>query len=446
MKRIVANELKEHVGEEVLMKGWLHNFRKLGNIAFLVIRDGGGLTQVVLTEKVEMDKLDNLYTGTIVEVTGKLVEAPKSKFGFEIQDGKLKVLVPVTYPSPIDISKDDVHAELDTMLDYRSVVLRHPKMQAVFKVQAGILQAFAESMRNQGFTEFRNPILLGSASESGASVFEVKYFEGKAYLAQSPQFYKQIMTGIFERVFTIGTVFRAEKHNTIRHLMEITQLDGEMGFIDDYDEVLVVIEQVTRDIFGYLEKNFKKELDLWKVTLPKLPEGRFPKLKIKEAHKIIEERTGKSAKREELDMDPEDEKEIAKYIFEKFGTDFLWLLNFKKDKNFYTWNNPDDPDESLSYDLECRGLEWLSGTHRIHIYEKLVENMKKQGLSGDDAKHYLQAFQYGMPSEAGFSFGLERMTKQIFGFNNIREATLFPSDLNRVAGARRKGKENENYE
>jgi nondiscriminating aspartyl-tRNA synthetase len=145
-------------------------------------------------------------------------------------------------------------------------------------------------------------------------------------------------------------------------------------------------------------------------------------------------------------MDPEDEKEIAKYIFEKFGTDFLWLLNFKKDKNFYTWNNPDDPDESLSYDLECRGLEWLSGTHRIHIYEKLVENMKKQGLSGDDAKHYLQAFQYGMPSEAGFSFGLERMTKQIFGFNNIREATLFPSDLNRVAGARRKGKENENYE
>jgi len=446
MKRIVASELKEHVGEEVLMKGWLHNFRKLGNIAFLVIRDRGGLTQVVITDKTEMDKLDNLYTGTIVEVTGKLVEAPKSKFGFEIQDGKLKVLVPVTYPSPIDISKDDVHAELDTMLDYRSVVLRHPKMQAVFKVQAGILQAFAESMRRQGFTEFRNPILLGSASESGASVFEVKYFEGKAYLAQSPQFYKQIMTGIFERVFTIGTVFRAEKHNTIRHLMEITQLDGEMGFIEDYDEVLVVIEQVTRDIFGYLEKNFKKELDLWKVTLPKLPEGRFPKLKIKEAHKIIEERTGKSAKREELDMDPEDEKEIAKYIFEKFGTDFLWLLNFKKDKNFYTWNNPDDPDESLSYDLECRGLEWLSGTHRIHIYEKLVENMKKQGLSGDDAKHYLQAFQYGMPSEAGFSFGLERMTKQIFGFNNIREATLFPSDLNRVAGARRKGKENENYE
>jgi len=446
MKRIVANELKEHVGEEVLMKGWLHNFRKLGNIAFLVIRDRGGLTQVVVTDKTEMDKLDNLYTGTIVEVTGKLVEAPKSKFGYEIQDGKLKVLVPVTYPSPIDISKDDVHAELDTMLDYRSVVLRHPKMQAVFKVQAGILQAFAESMRRQGFTEFRNPILLGSASESGASVFEVKYFEGKAYLAQSPQFYKQIMTGIFERVFTIGTVFRAEKHNTIRHLMEITQLDGEMGFIDDYDEVLVVIEQVTRDIFEYLEKNFKKELDLWKVTLPKLPKGRFPKLKIKEAHKIIEERTGKSAKREELDMDPEDEKEIAKYILEKFDTDFLWLLNFKKDKNFYTWNNPDDPDESLSYDLECRGLEWLSGTHRIHIYEKLVENMKKQGLSGDDAKHYLQAFQYGMPSEAGFSFGLERMTKQIFGFNNIREATLFPSDLNRVAGARRKGKENENYE
>ncbi|MEI6886773.1 MAG: aspartate--tRNA(Asn) ligase [bacterium] len=456
MRRTLTNELKAKVDTDVLLKGWLHNFRKLGSIAFLVLRDRGGFAQIIIESKEEMEKLSNLYTGTILEVQGKSVSAPKSKYGYEVQNGKVKVLVPVTFPSPIDISKEDIHGELDTMLDLRPVVIRHPKIQAVFKVQAGILTAFADSMRVQGFMEFRNPILLGAASESGASVFEVNYFDGKAYLAQSPQFYKQIMVGGFERVFTIGTVFRAEKHNTVRHLMEITQMDGEMGFIDSYEEVLDVIERTTRHIFDCVGMNYKEELALWNVTLPKLPEGKFPRIKVKEALKIIEERTGKSAKREELDLDPEDEREIAKYVLEKYDSDFLWLLNFKANKNFYTWNNEvgapsvtketEDKDESLSYDLECRGLEWLSGTHRIHIYEKLVENMKLQGLSGEDAKHYLMAFQYGMPSEAGFSFGLERMTKQIFGFSNIREATLFPSDLKRVAGAVRKGKEDMKYE
>lgn len=445
MTRTLSNELKNFVGQEVFLEGWLHNVRKLGKIAFLILRDRGGLSQIVMEDPEEIAKLDNLYTGTILEVTGNCVASPKSKFGFEVQKGKVKVIEPVKYPSPIDISKDDVNAELDTSLNHRSVYMRHPKVAAVFKIQAAIMKAFRNSLESQGFTEFVSPVLIGVPSESGASVFEVNYFEQKAYLAQSPQIYKQIMVGVFERVFTIAKVFRAEKHNTTRHIMEVVQMDGEMGFIKSYDEVLVVIEKVVRDILGYLQGNCKYELELHNVELPKLPTDSFPKVKVKEALKIIEERTGKSAERDELDLEPEDEREIAKWALEKFQSDFVWLLNFKKDKNFYTWNNvvggaagvteqTADADESLSYDLECRGLEWLSGTHRIHNYEKLLENLKRQGLNPEHYVHYLDAFKYGIPSEAGFSFGLERVTKQIFNFENIREATNFPCDLNRVAG------------
>lgn len=445
MQRTLTSQLKENTGQEVMLQGWLHNVRDLGKFGFIIIRDRGGLAQCVVEDAEELRKLDNLYTGTIIQIEGKAIENEKSKYGYEVSNSKVTVLNPITYPSPVDISKEDLNVELDTALNLRSIVLRHPKQQAIFRVQASCMKAFRESMERQGFTEFVSPVLIGVPSESGASVFQVNYFGEKAYLAQSPQIYKQIMTGVFERVFTIARVFRAEKHNTSRHLMEIVQMDGEMGFVNDYDEVLQVIEQVVRDIVNYIAEHNVADLKIHGVNLPKLPSGRFPKVKVKKALQIIEERTGKSANREELDLEPEDEREIAKYILEKFDSDFVWLLNFKRDKNFYTWNNEvgtvdsvtdktADPDESLSFDLECRGLEWLSGTHRIHNFEKLYTNLIAQGLKPEHYVHYLQAFKYGMPAEAGFSFGLERLTKQIFELDNIREATNFPCDLNRVAG------------
>jgi nondiscriminating aspartyl-tRNA synthetase len=445
MERTISNKLSGSVDKIVKLQGWLHTVRKLGNISFVILRDRGGLAQIVVEQESEIAKLDNIYTGSIITVTGKCVASPKSKYGYEIQNGTIEVDVPVNYPSPIDITKEDINAELDTALNHRPVYMRHPKIASIFRVQAGILKAFRNSMEAQEFTEFVSPVLIGVPSESGASVFEVNYFNKKAYLAQSPQIYKQIMVGTFERVFTIAKVFRAEKHNTSRHLMEIVQMDGEMGFVKSYDEVLDVIEKVVRDILKYLDENHKSDLELHKVELPLLPKDKFPRVKVKEALAIIEKRTGKSANREELDLDPEDEREIAKWAVEEFNSDFLWLLNFKKNKNFYTWNNvvggapsvtkeTEDADESLSYDLECRGLEWLSGTHRIHVFEKLLENLKNQGLKPEHYVHYLDAFKYGIPSEAGFSFGLERLTKQIFNLENIREATNFPCDLNRVAG------------
>lgn len=436
MVRTISNELAAAAGKQVLLKGWLHTVRELGKINFVILRDRGGFVQIVVEDKDEMNKLKGMQTGTVLTVEGKAQATKNTELGVEVVDPKFTIEVPITEVSPVDITKQDINVDIDTALDYRPVVLRHPKEAAVFKIQAHIMQAYAESMRRQGFTEFRTPLLMPSASESGADVFEVKYFDNKAYLAQSPQIHKQIMIGVFERVFTIATIFRAEKHNTSRHLMEVTQMDGEMAFIDSYQDVLEVVETVVRDIFAHLGEHCAKELEMWKVELPKLPQGKFPQVKVREALEIIEKRISKSAERDELDLDPEDEREICKWALEEYKSDFVWLLNFKKDKNFYTWNNPEDERESLSYDLACRGLEWLSGTHRINLYETLLERMHKIGLKPEQYAHYLQAFKYGMPAEAGFSFGLERMTKQILGMENIREATLFPSDLKRISGTR----------
>ncbi len=440
MKRTISNELKNKVGKKVLVKGWLHSLRMLGAVNFLMLRDRGGFTQVVIESRDELNKVKDLQPGSVLAIEAEVQKSLKTSLGVELVSPSIVIEVPVKYPLPLDISKKELSANLDTILDYRSLVLRNEKQMAIFKIQASIIEAFAHSMKAQGFTRFDSPVLMGSPSESGADVFEVKYFGDKAYLAQSPQIYKQIMVGVFERVYTIAKVFRAEKHNTSRHLMEITQLDGEMGFIENYDEVLEVVEKVVRDIFTYLEINNPIEIEVLSIQLPQLPEGGFPRIKVKEALTLIEQRTGKSANREELDVDPEDEREITEWAKEEHNSEFVWLLNFKSNKNFYTLDNPEDKGESFSYDLLCRGLEWLSGTHRIHNYSTLLERLKNQGLQEEHYSHYLQAFKYGMPSEAGFSFGLERVTQQIVGLDNIREATLFPSDQKRIAGARIKRK------
>lgn len=219
--------------------------------------------------------------------------------------------------------------------------------------------------------------------------------------------------------------------------MELTQMDAEMGFIDSYEDAIAIAEKTITDIVNAVTEKYKAELELYGVAMPKIPATGFPKVKVREGLEIIEKRLGKSAKREELDLDPEDERELSKWALEEHGSDFLWVLNFKNNKNFYTWDNPENATESLSFDLEFRGLEMLSGTHRIHVYDELYKRFKEQGLSDIYYEHYFQAFKYGMPSEAGFSFGLERLTMKLFDLHNIREATLFPSDLKRIAGANR---------
>lgn len=437
MQRTISVELPSLVEQEARVEGWLHNFRELGKLGFLIVRDRGGLVQVVVNNTDTLKELSSMQPGTVVRVVGTVKKTDSTDIGVEIIDPTVEILVPIKEIPPVSYNKKVIDVNIDTELDYRPLVLRNIKKQAIFKVQALILQKFAESLRRQGFTEFKSPVLMSAPSESGASVFEVDYFEGKAYLAQSPQVYKQIMVTAFERAFCVGPVFRAEKHNTTRHIMELTQMDAEMGFIENYDEAMEVAENVIRDIVNAVSEQYKEVFALYGVDLPKVPSGRFPKVKVKEALELLEKRIGKSAQREELDLDPEDEREISKWALEEKESDFLWVINFKSNKNFYTWDNPEDSHESLSFDLEFRGLEMLSGTHRINEYDELYKRFKEQGLSEMYYEHYFQAFKYGMPSEAGFSFGLERLTMKLFNLQNIREATLFPSDLKRIAGANR---------
>ncbi|MBN2015849.1 aspartate--tRNA(Asn) ligase [Candidatus Dojkabacteria bacterium] len=432
MERTLSIDCKKKKGERVLVKGWMDQLRRLGKINFLVLRDRGGYIQVVVEDQKELDKVKQLQIGTVLYIEAQVQEAKQTDLGVELVNPEISVVSSVEHVPPVEYNKDDINASLPTILDYRPLTIRNKKIQGVFKVQATILKAFRESLRSQDFIEFRNPVLIGSASESGADVFEVKYFDRKAYLCQSPQLYKQIMIGGFERAFCITPVFRAEKHHTNRHLTELTHMDGEIAFVEDYHNVLKVCEKVARDVISAVEKENSAELKLWNVSVPKLPKGQIPEITIKEALEIIEKKTGKTSKRK-LDLEPEDEREICEWAQKEHGSDLLWVTHFYKDKNFYTWNDPNDPETSLSYDLLCRGIEWLSGTVRIEKYEKLVANMKKQGLSEKDYDGYLQAFKYGMPPEAGFSFGLERMTMKIFNFKNIREATLFPRDVERLA-------------
>lgn len=432
MKRVLSVECENKVGKKVYLRGWLNQIRELGKINFLVLRDRKGYIQIVVEKSSEMDKLKGLYVGTVLCVTGKVQKADKTELGVEIVNPEIEVVSPVSEAPPVEYNKDEIRASLDTILNYKPITIRNRKLQSIFRVQATILEAFRESLRKQDFLEFRNPVLMSSPSESGADVFEVKYFDRKAYLCQSPQFYKQIMIGAFERVYTITPVFRAEKHHTSRHLTELTHMDAEMAFVDDFHQIFEVCERVVKDIFTALEKKNADDLKAWNATLPQLPENKIPEIKIKEALEIIEKRTGKSSDRK-LDLEPEDEREICKWAYEKYKSDLLWVTHFYKDKNLYTWNDPESPEESLSYDLLCRGIEWLSGTVRIEKYEKLIENMKKQKVTIKNYEGYLQAFKYGMPPEAGFSFGLERMTQKIFGFKNIREATLFPRDVERLS-------------
>ncbi len=445
MKNLFVSELKNKIGDKVNLEGWLHGSRILGNIAFIFLRDGTGIVQIVLEDKKLIKRIKNLQAGSIINVSG-LIKKSQSKAGFEILAETIEVKREVKEALPVDITKHELHANLDTILDFRALTLRNEKESKIFKLQALILEVFRKFLKEHNFTEFVSPVLMGAPSESGADVFEVNYFKNKAYLAQSPQVYKQIMVGVFERVFTIAKVFRAEKHNTSRHIMEITQLDAEMGFIEDYYDVMNIAEGFICELVQALKKK-QDYFELDPNDLPVIPDDKFPVVKVKKALEIIEERTGKSASRDELDVDPEDEKEIALWAKEKFNSDFVWLINFKKDKNFYTYNDFDRAGESLSYDLIFRGLEILSGTHRIEDYDLLVSRMKKQGLDLENYKQYLLAFKYGMPKHGGFSFGLERLTQKLLNLDNIRYSTLFPTDLKRIASSKIKraiisGKEN----
>lgn len=436
MLRNTALECNDLVGKKVLLNGWVERVRTHGKISFFDLRDRSGTIQITAFDKL-LSEVSKLSPQDVVEVQGETLARGEKYINPELETGKVEVrleklkIISKAAEMPFDMGGKELNLELPTLLDYRALTLRHPKIAPIFKVQENVIDSFRKALREKDFTEFQAPVIIPQAAEGGSEVFEVKYFGEKAYLAQSPQFYKQILVGVYERVFSVNKTLRAEPSVTTRHLTEVTTLDAEMGFIDSWTELMDMAEYVIKYIFKNVEKDCKKALELYKTSIPTVSET-VPRIKLREAQKIIFERTGRDVQKEP-DLAPEDEREICKWSLEEKGSELIFITHYPVDKRpFYTFEDLKDPGYTLSFDLLGRGTEWMTGGQRINDYETLVKSATKRGINVHKSELYLQAFKFGMPPEGGFSFGSERIVMHILGLANVREASLFPRDMERI--------------
>ncbi len=431
--RTLIAQLPEQVGKVVTIAGWVHQVRDLGKIAFLMLRDRSGVVQCVL-EGDMYTKLAQVNLESVITVTGKVVIASTAS-AVEIQIQQAEVIVPVTASLPFEIYKKDLEVRLDTLLDHRLLALKNLRTRAIFKGQAQILHYMREYFAMLDFTEMNTPKLIGYPTEGGAEVFEVKYYERSAYLAQSPQFYKQMMVSVFERVYEIAHAYRAEKSNTSRHMAELIMIDAEMGFIESWRDVSSVAAGLLRYV---IEQFWQKEsaiLALWpELTKPVIPEV-VPEVTVAELHQLYFKATGEDV-RSEPDPSPAEERFICTYMKEQTGSDAVLITEFPSSvAKFYHYINPDKPAVADRADLLFKGVEVATISRRITNYETLLESCRQQGIdtSNPGLKDYLQAFAYGMPAEGGFGMGLERITQKLFDLSNVKEASLFPRDVQRIA-------------
>lgn len=430
--RTYAADIAKNIGKNITLSGWVHKIRKLGGITFIVLRDRTGLVQAVVEKKEAVKLLEGLSTESVVSLSGKVAKEPRAPQDAELRVEKANVISAVKDELPIEINKKEMNVNIDTLLDWRQISLRAPKEQAIFKVQAEILQTFRDFLSSKNFIEISTPKIVEEGLETGgAEMFEVKYFSRKAFLAQSPQMYKQIMVGVYERVFEISYMYRAEKHSTSRHLNQYLSLDLEMGFIESWEEVMDLEEDYLGYLIDSLNKNCKDEFKQWESAIPKKPK-RIPRLKLSEAQKILE-KTYKERCLGAPDLDPKQEKLICEYTEKKLDSEFIFITHYpSKKRPFYTMDDPKNPKETLSFDLLFRGLEVTTGSQRLHIYDEYIKKMKDRGLKPEDFKDYLVAFKYGMPPHGGLAIGGERLTARLLGLDNVRQASLFPRDINRL--------------
>ncbi len=436
MERVLTGDVKSHGGSQVLVRGWLHKKRLLGGLNFIVVRDRAGLVQIVLQNEEEVEKLRGMQIGTILSVTGKVVEEPRAPGGAELHEPQVTVEVPVADESPIEIDKPLSHKpeNLETLFDNRVVGLRNLKEQAIFKVQAEVKEGMRRYFRANDFMEFNSPKLLPGATEGGAEVFKLDYFGKDATLAQSAQFYKQIMVGVYERVFEINPTYRAEPSATTRHMTEFIHLDVEMGFVE-LEELMDVAGNMLRSVADDVWKNQEPQLNMWDATKPVVP-GTIPRLTMAEIHELYTKATGTSTIGEN-DLRPDEERWICEHSGKNLGSDAVFVTDWPaKDAKFYHRVNEQKPEFAERFDLIFRGVEISTGSMREHRYDVLMKQLKEK--AGGDPEHpgfkyYLQAFKYGMPPHGGFAMGLERVTEKMLGLANVKEATLFPRDINRLA-------------
>ena len=427
LERTFISEVKDSQDETILLRGWVYKIIDLSNIVFVKLRDKSGIIQLVTNkEQIEGLKLENA-----IEVIGKKSKNEKAPGGIEIIVDEIKILGRTYYDKlPFEINSYKNKAALETQLDHRTIALRRPEIRAIFKVQNEIEQAFRDYLRSKNFEQIHTAKIIDSSTEGGSEMFTVNYFDRRSFLAQSPQFYKQMMVGAgFERVYEIGHAYRAELHNTWRHLNEYVSLDVEMGFIKDEFELMDLEEGFLDYLFKHLNKVCKKELEMYKVELPN--EVKIPRITLEEAHKILLEKYNKKSPIGNIDA--KGEELICDYVKKEYGTEFVFLTKYPVAKRpMYTM--PDDEDKTLtkSFDLIYDGLEITTGGQRINDYEMLKENIIKFGLNPEDFDFYLDTFKYGMPPHGGFALGLERLTMKILKLSNIREATLVPRDMKRL--------------
>ncbi len=431
MERIYGVELLKYIGQTVKLAGWVHNLRLLGKVNFLILRDATGLWQVFIA-KSEAAQLEGVSLESVVQVEGSVVAEPQAPGGAEIHQPKITALSPVTEPPPFPINKPELDAHLDTFLNHAALGLRHPKKRAAFRLSAGIMAGFRKTLDQMGFTEIATPKIVESATESGANVFAIDYFGRPAYLAQSPQFYKQMMVGVFEKVYEVGPVFRAEPHATTRHVNEYLSLDVEFGFIQNHFGVMALLTRLIQAILAHLQEHYATELSMVQVDMPLAP-ATFPHIYFPAAQQLLFERYGLDC-RGEPDLAPEHERTLGAWAKEEHQSDFLFVTGYPMGKRpFYTHPNPQDPQYSNSFDLLFRGTELVTGGQRLHQYSDYLATLKARGMDPALFAGYLEAFKYGMPPHGGFAIGLERFVMQLTRAQNLRETTLFPRDLNRLS-------------
>ncbi len=435
IERVYAGELSPEMdGEEVSIAGWVHEKRKLGGLLFLLIRDRSGMVQVTLPKKfvpAEVFELaKNVSKESVVVVRGRLQAMDKAPGGVEVIPSQIEVLSSAASPLPLDPT-GKVPANLDTRLDHRVLDLRRPRVAAIFRIRARALKAAREHLTREGFIEVHTPRIISTASEGGTELFPISYFEREAFLAQSPQLYKQMLMGSgMDRVFEIATYFRAEEHDTIWHLNEVTAIDCELAFISSYEDVLRVIEGLIRAMIREVREHCAKELELLGVELKEPPE-RFPRLSYEEVLALLEEEANLKLPFGE-DLTTEAEKKLGE-LMRRRGHELYFVTRFPLEaKPFYTMPARDNPELSASFDLEFKGREIISGSQRIHDYDLLVQRIKAKGLRVESFSSYLEAFRYGMPPHGGFGMGIERFLMLLLDLPNIREAVLFPRDRHRL--------------
>jgi nondiscriminating aspartyl-tRNA synthetase len=417
--RILSTQLKAHVHETVTIAGWIHRRRLLKSVAFLIVRDAEGLSQVVVDDPETRAQLEGLAEESVVEVTATVTPNDQAPGGIELTAPTIRVLSTVTEPLPFELHRPALGATLPTQLDHAALALRHPARRANLRIAAAATAGFRAALSEQRFVEIQTPKIVASATESGASVFALDYFGRPAFLAQSPQFYKQVMVGVFERVFEVGPVFRAEPSDTARHLAQYTSLDAEMGFVDDHRDVMAALTRTLTVMMATITARAR-------FATPRVP-SEIPAVHFAEALRIA------GAPGDEPDLAPAHERALGEWALREHGSDFVYVTGYPMRKRpFYTHPDPADPAYSNGFDLLFRGLEIVTGGQRLHRYEDYVDALTRAGEPLEPYEGYLDAFRYGMPPHGGWAIGLERFVARLTGTANVREVTAFPRDLHRV--------------